>query len=102
MRTFDRKSMPMVAWYMLSNESYMNRVIKDVLPTTKQCSGQIVAQRECFIAVGWILYMHTALLSQKDKPVAILFSKAVQHELRICRAVLELLEWVGVGTYSGG
>jgi len=35
MRTFDRKSIPMVAWYMLSNESYMNRVIKDVLPTTK-------------------------------------------------------------------
>lgn len=31
--TFERKSMPMVAWYMLSNESYMNRVIKDVLPT---------------------------------------------------------------------
>lgn len=31
--TFDRKSMPMVAWYILSNESYMNRVIRDVLPT---------------------------------------------------------------------
>lgn len=25
--------MPMVAWYMLSNESYMKRVINDVLPT---------------------------------------------------------------------
>lgn len=25
--------MPMVAWYVLSNESYMNRVIRDVLPT---------------------------------------------------------------------
>lgn len=25
--------MPMVAWYMLSNESYMNRVIREVLPT---------------------------------------------------------------------
>lgn len=25
--------MPMVAWYMLSNESYMNRVMRDVLPT---------------------------------------------------------------------
>lgn len=24
----------MVAWYVLSNESYMNRVINDVLPTT--------------------------------------------------------------------
>jgi len=25
--------MPIVAWYWLSNESYMNLVIKDVLPT---------------------------------------------------------------------
>ena len=29
----ERKSMPMVAWYMLSKESYIKRVIKDVLPT---------------------------------------------------------------------
>lgn len=25
--------MPMVAWYVLSKESYMKRVIRDVLPT---------------------------------------------------------------------
>jgi hypothetical protein len=25
--------MPMVAWYVLSNESYMKRVINDVFPT---------------------------------------------------------------------
>jgi len=25
--------MPIVAWYMLSNESYMNRVMSEVLPT---------------------------------------------------------------------
>ncbi len=31
--TFERKSMPMVAWYMLSKESYMKRVIREVLPT---------------------------------------------------------------------
>lgn len=31
--TLERKSMPMVAWYMLSKESYMKRVIRDVLPT---------------------------------------------------------------------
>ena len=30
---FDRKSIPMVAWYMLSKESYMNLVISEVLPT---------------------------------------------------------------------
>ena len=33
--TFERKSMPMVAWYMLSKESYMKRVIRDVLPTVE-------------------------------------------------------------------
>ena len=26
--------MPIVAWYMLSNESYINRVMRDVLPTS--------------------------------------------------------------------
>jgi hypothetical protein len=31
--TLDKKSMPIVAWYVLSNESYMKRVIKEVLPT---------------------------------------------------------------------
>ena len=27
--------MPMVAWYMLSKESYMKRVIREVLPTVR-------------------------------------------------------------------
>lgn len=31
--TLDRKSMPIVAWYILSNESYINRVISEVFPT---------------------------------------------------------------------
>jgi hypothetical protein len=31
--TFDKKSIPIVAWYVLSKVSYMNLVIKDVLPT---------------------------------------------------------------------
>ena len=32
----ERKSMPIVAWYMLSKESYIKRVIKDVLPTKEE------------------------------------------------------------------
>lgn len=32
----DRKSIPMVAWYVLSKLSYMNRVISEVLPTKEQ------------------------------------------------------------------
>lgn len=31
--TLERKSMPIVAWYVLSKVSYMKRVISDVLPT---------------------------------------------------------------------
>jgi hypothetical protein len=31
--TLERKSMPMVAWYILSKESYMNRVMSEVFPT---------------------------------------------------------------------
>jgi hypothetical protein len=33
--TLDRKSIPIVAWYVLSNESYINLVIRDVFPTAK-------------------------------------------------------------------
>ena len=29
----ERKSIPMVAWYVLSKESYMKRVMSDVFPT---------------------------------------------------------------------
>lgn len=36
--TFERKSMPIVAWYMLSKESYMKRVIREVLPTRREGS----------------------------------------------------------------
>ena len=32
--------MPMVAWYILSNESYMKRVISDVLPTMQLKENQ--------------------------------------------------------------
>ena len=32
--------MPMVAWYILSNESYMKRVIRDVLPTMQLKENQ--------------------------------------------------------------
>lgn len=43
--TFDKKSMPMVAWYVLSNVSYMYRVIKDVLPTIRYICHQFSPER---------------------------------------------------------
>jgi hypothetical protein len=39
--------MPMVAWYVLSNVSYIKRVIKEVLPT--RCRDRLVY---CLIEVG--------------------------------------------------
>lgn len=44
----ERKSMPMVAWYMLSKESYMNRVIREVLPTGEDISIDLAVS--CFLA----------------------------------------------------
>ena len=54
--------MPMVAWYVLSNESYMKRVIRDVFPTV----GSWVS------GVGRELsgLQRTALLAEENKPVA--------------------------------
>jgi len=51
--------MPMVAWYVLSNESYMNRVIRDVFPTASTISP-IIGTHSCG--------KHTALLSKKHQP----------------------------------
>lgn len=34
--------MPIVAWYVLSNESYMKRVIKEVLPTAASVSFPVL------------------------------------------------------------
>jgi len=56
--------MPMVAWYVLSNESYMKRVIKDVFPT--------VATTLAFaspVIPPPLPASPTTLLSQKHKPV---------------------------------
>ena len=65
-RTLERKSMPMVAWYMLSKESYINRVIKEVLPTIHHSSEQSDEAYESIIS------NHTALFAKKDKPVVIM------------------------------
>ena len=59
--------MPIVAWYVVSKESYINRVINDVLPTVDDHAS-----------VGVLLFLghretwyHTALFTKKDKSVII-------------------------------
>jgi hypothetical protein len=57
--------MPIVAWYVLSNESYMKRVINDVFPT--------VAAKLAFpppVNKTFLRKSHTTLLAQKNKPVS--------------------------------
>jgi hypothetical protein len=64
--TLDRKSMPMVAWYVLSNESYMKRVMRDVLPTVAlRVSTLLYSTEHLFKAMG----MRTALFTQEDQSV---------------------------------
>ena len=59
----ERKSIPIVAWYMLSKESYMKRVMSDVLPTA---SG--LARRDRgFAAWGVGGLSHTALFAEENE-----------------------------------
>lgn len=58
--------MPMVAWYMLSNESYMKRVMSDVLPTIRHARLASSALRRR-PAPG--TESPTTLLPQKDQPI---------------------------------
>lgn len=56
----------MVAWYMLSNESYMNRVMRDVLPTKED-----EATRLAFAGCGFgdaDPTRRTTLFAQEDQP----------------------------------
>lgn len=55
--------MPMVAWYVLSNESYMNRVMRDVLPTATIASVSTVSMSFPVYCIR-----HTALFAQKHEP----------------------------------
>lgn len=59
--TLERKSMPIVAWYMLSKESYMNRVIKDVLPTVATCQSKI----DRLLRIGQVTELRVPLCSPK-------------------------------------
>ena len=60
----ERKSMPMVAWYILSNESYMKRVMSDVLPTIDHGVRLASSVRMLGDARAG---RHTALFPQEDE-----------------------------------
>lgn len=58
--------MPMVAWYMLSNESYIKRVINDVLPTVIESAWNQEASVN-----GEKCKVHTTLFAQENEPVSV-------------------------------
>jgi hypothetical protein len=66
--TFERKSIPIVAWYILSKESYMKRVMSDVLPTVNATIAKFSGQLARLAAVPRN-YRLTTLFTQKDQPM---------------------------------
>ena len=44
--TFDKKSMPIVAWYVLSKVSYIKRVMREVLPTVQRKSATLAEKNK--------------------------------------------------------
>lgn len=73
--TFDRKSIPMVAWYMLSKESYMNLVISDVLPTIYITPHERISTPPLFAS---LLFSSLFVLSWCGGKITTLFSKKNQ------------------------
>ena len=73
--------MPMVAWYMLSNESYMNRVISEVLPTT--CRGSVGAIAPAAACDGL-----TALLPKEDESAPVVSRSLLKHRATLGEAHL--------------
>ena len=62
--------MPMVAWYMLSKESYMNRVIKEVLPTRVFSSEQIDGAHE-----SGCMFNYTTLFAEEYQSGTVMSAK---------------------------
>lgn len=67
--------MPIVAWYMLSKESYMKRVMSEVLPTVVTFVS-LPLEEPRFPRVRNGVLSHTALFAQEDQSVAIVSMNA--------------------------
>ena len=53
--------MPIVAWYMLSKESYMKRVIREVFPTAIFCQRHVPIRSQGA--------QHTTLFAEEHQPI---------------------------------
>lgn len=91
----ERKSMPIVAWYVVSNESYMNRVIRDVLPTVEpvrnaRCSKKVKAGIPYH-------FVHRGRRVYESKPISIGLTTAGHDK---ASDLLELLQRVRIRTHA--
>lgn len=79
--------MPIVAWYMLSKESYMKRVMREVLPT-------VIDQYDGLKLPVYLPAWRTTLFAKEYKSV-----RVVSNESRslLHNCLLELLQRVRVG-----
>lgn len=82
-RTLDKKSMPIVAWYVLSNESYMNRVINDVFPTASNVSSVVLEMKSPRLQeiVPLCSPKNTSLRVISTRPVSIIVPMQIQTYL---------------------
>lgn len=88
--------MPIVAWYMLSNESYMNRVIRDVLPTVVSCQLRLFG-----FWVSVLFLVRVPLCSPKKTNLwtnELVWAPLRAQSLQQTQDILELLERVVVGS----
>jgi hypothetical protein len=93
--TFERKSIPIVAWYILSKESYMKRVMSDVLPTVNatiaKFSGPLA--RLAAIPQGLLAY-HSV---HPERPTyAIVVVSSPNHRQGPAHSLLELLQRIRI------
>ena len=92
--TLDKKSIPIVAWYVLSNESYMNLVIRDVFPTARPCQKPLSKEH-----LSKLSRKHTTLFSQKHQPIIRLATCLNQYKPQRIKNVLKFLQRVRIGPY---
>jgi hypothetical protein len=88
--------MPIVAWYMLSKESYMNLVISDVFPTgahARQFSN--VSLRSSTSVEG--VWVRTALLAEEHQPRSPVLANSPTNARKTLN-LLEFLQGIIVGS----
>lgn len=81
---FDKKSIPIVAWYVLSKVSYINRVIKLVFPTLCSprntnlnfLSGVLAEEKSAVEGVWGVDMLYLAVENDRSSEEVVCFNRA--------------------------